>query len=215
MKCIFSIYLILSSAALFSQNSNLNISVVSPLALYSNEWNEPKFTKCNTAAGAAYLSNDEKKVIYILNLIRTDPALFARTVLRKYPSQSGKDYLSDDTYYYQSLVNTLLKLEPKELLYPDNLCYGSAQCHANASGISGYVGHERKSKDCKDKKYYYGECCDYGHSDPLEIVLSLLIDEGVSSLGHRNICLGDYSKIGVSIQPHSKYGTNSVFDFYY
>ncbi len=215
MKYVFSIYLILSSTALFSQNSNLSISVVSPLALYSSEWNDIKYSKCNTASDADYLSDDEKNIIYILNLVRTDPALFAKTVLKKYPSRSGKDYLADDAYYYQSLVNTLVKLESKALLYPDNSCFISAKCHAITSGVRGYVGHERKSKDCKDKQHYFGECCDYGHSDPLEIVLSLLIDEGVPSLGHRNICLGSYTKIGVSIQPHSKYGTNSVFDFYY
>src|SRR5207342_2273596 len=194
-KYFFGIYLILSSTTLFSQNSNLSISVVSPLALYSSEWNDEKYGKCNTAADADYLSDDEKKIINILNLVRTDPAFFAKTVLKKYPSRSGKAYLADDAYYYQSLVSTLLKLEPKALLYPDNLCFISAQCHASTSGARGYVGHDRKSKECKAKQHYFGECCDYGHSDPLEIVLSLLVDEGVSSLGHRNICLGAYSKI--------------------
>ena len=126
MKYVFGIFLVLSSTALFSQNSNLSISVVSPLVLYSSEWNNIKYSKCNTAADADYFSDAEKKIIYILNLVRTDPALFAKTVLKKYPSQSGKGYLADDAYYYQSLVNTLLKLESKALLFPDNLCFASA-----------------------------------------------------------------------------------------
>ena len=49
----------------------------------------------------------------------------------------------------------------------------------------------------------------------LEIVIQLLIDQGVSSLGHRYICLGTYARVGVSIKPHKSYGTNCVLDFGY
>lgn len=188
---------------------------VSPLAIYSSEWNHVKYSKCNTAVNAAYLSKPEKDIIYILNLIRSYPALFARTVLKKYPALSGNGYLADDTYYYKSLVDTLLSLQPMNLFYPDKTCFISAQSHAYQSGITGYVGHERKATDSKSKKHYYGECCDYGRKDALDIVLSLLIDEGIPSLAHRDICLSNYTKIGVSIQPHKKYGTNAVLDFYY
>ncbi len=215
MKSLFTLFLMQSSLLLFSQNSNMAAFAVSPLAVYSTDWNDIKYSKCNTAANAAYLSKSEKDVIYILNLIRRHPALFAKTVLKKYPALSGNGYLADDTYYFKSLVDTLLTLAPKQMLYPDNDCFLSAKSHAYQSGITGYVGHERKSNESKLKKHYYGECCDYGRKDPLDIVLSLLIDEGIPSLGHRLVCLTEYTKIGVSIQPHKKYGTNAVLDFYY
>ena len=125
------------------------------------------------------------------------------------------DYLAGDIYYFKSLVDTLLTLSPKQILYPDNDCFISAKSHAYQSGVTGYVGHERKTPDSRSKKHYFGECCDYGHNDPLDIVLSLLIDEGISNLGHRVVCLSDYAKVGVSLQPHKKYGTNAVLDFYY
>jgi len=35
----------------------------------------------------------------------------------------------------------------------------------------------------------------------------------VPSLGHREILFTDFTKIGVSIQPHKKYGWNTVLDF--
>jgi len=45
-------------------------------------------------------------------------------------------------------------------------------------------------------------------------VISLLIDENVHSLGHRKIMLSnEYTLIGVSLQPHINYGTNTVLDF--
>ncbi|MFM6924498.1 MAG: hypothetical protein ACKOU7_03280 [Ferruginibacter sp.] len=188
---------------------------VSPLASYSKIWNDKKYSVCNTAANTSYLSKGEKEVIYILNLVRANPALFAKTVLVPYPSVSGDGYLAEDSFYFISLVNTLQTMEPLGILYPDYPCFESAKYHAVASGITGYIGHERKTRAAKLKKHYYGECCDYGHSDPLDIVLALLIDEGIPSLGHRDLLLTNYTKIGVSIQPHKKYGNNAVIDFYY
>lgn len=215
MKYYFTAILLVFSATLFSQTYNLGAAAVSPLASYSNVWNDAKFSKCNTAVNAAYLSKDEKDVIYILNLIRAYPALFVKTVLKNYPSVSGNGYLAEDTFYFISLVKTLEKMEPVNLLIPDKDCFESAKCHAYNSGITGYVGHDRKKNDCKTKKHFHGECCDYGHSDPLDIVLSLLIDEGIPSLGHRMLCLSSFAKVGVSIQPHTRYGRNAVLDFYY
>ena len=215
MKFLLTTFLLSCSLGLFAQTASLNTIAVSPLATYSNAWNDTKYSKCNTAADIAYMSSDKKEVIYILNLIRTDPALFSRTVLKKYPSVSRKSRLVNDEYYYQSLVKTLNNMQPVNILVPDRSCFESAQCHASSSGASGYAGHKRTNSNCQTKKTYNGECCDYGQSEPLEIVLSLLIDEGVPSLGHRNIILSPYNKVGVSIQPHKKYRTNTVIDFLY
>ena len=215
MKYYCTAFLLFFTATLFSQTGQLSTAAVSPLASYSNVWNNVKYSKCNTAVNAAYLSKSEKDVVYILNLIRANPALFAKTVLKKYPAASGNGYLAEDSFYFISLVNTLEKMEPLNMLYPDINCFESAKCHAIKSGLTGYVGHDRKTTDCKKIKHFNGECCDYGHSDPLEIVLSLLIDEGIPSLGHRLVMLSSYTKIGVSIQAHRRYGHNAVLDFYY
>ena len=53
---------------------------VSPLAAYSTDWNDIKYLACNTAATARYLTEEEKKTIYILNMARMNPVLFANTV---------------------------------------------------------------------------------------------------------------------------------------
>ena len=68
---------------------------------------------------------------------------------------------------------------------------------------------------CDKKKYFYGECCDYGSNDPVEIIITLLIDKDITSLGHRKILLGKYTSVGISIQPHSSYRFNTVLDFYF
>lgn len=182
------------------------VDSISPLAGFSSEWNDAKYLKCNTASRVNYMTNAEKEVIYILNLARMNPPLFANSVVKKYPAKH--------TYYYTSLIDTLLLLKPVNLLIPDAKCFESASCHATISGAQGYVGHNRSTDECKNKKHFTGECCDYGHNKPLDIVMSLLIDEGVSSLGHREICLDSYKKLGVSIQFHNLYRFTAVLDFY-
>jgi hypothetical protein len=183
------------------------ITAVSPLASYSTVWNDARYLKCNTAAQTNYMTSAEKEVIYILNLARMNPVLFANTVIKKYPAEH--------TNYYASLLDTMLSLKPVKLLYPDSLCFAGAQCHALNSGAEGYVGHTRSNEECRKKWYYSGECCDYGHNKPLDIILSLLIDEDVPSLGHREILLSDYRKMGVSIQFHKLYRFNAVLDLHY
>lgn len=165
-------------------------------------WNDKKYLEANTAANEDYLTEQEKNVYYYLNLARMNPKLFADTYLLKHA-----DSLDDE--YEISLYEDLQKMEPLPCLQPNQQCWESAKCHAITSGKSGYVGHDREN--CTS--YFWGECCQYGPSDPLAIVLQLLIDRGVSSLGHRSICLGSYDELGVSIQPHIGYGSNAVLDF--
>ena len=215
MKYYYTVIFLLCCILLQAQKPKPAAIKYSPLAVYSAEWNKPVYTKCNTADKTTYMSATEKEVIYILNLVRSYPKLFANTVLKKYPEHSGNESLLDDKYYFQSLLDTLLVMQPGVILLPDKLCYTSAQCHAYQSGITGYEGHERKKVECKEKRYFNGECCDYGNDDALEIVLSLLIDEGVETLGHRRICLDSYQKLGVSIQPHKEWRFNAVLDFYF
>jgi uncharacterized protein YkwD len=105
-------------------------------------------------------------------------------------------------------------MKPVNMLEPNQACYNSAQCHAYNSGIKGYEGHERQGA-CAANEFYNGECCDYSNDEAIDIVMSLLIDENVPSLGHRTICFDLYKSIGVSIQPHKKWVHNAVLDFHY
>jgi uncharacterized protein YkwD len=209
MKIFVGLLLLNSTLNLFAQQSKNNAS---PLAIYSTEWNGKQYALCNTATGVSYMSNQEKEIIYIINLVRRYPSLFCKTVLNSYPLKTGKQHLLQNKYYYQSLVNELNVLNQLSLLMPDSICYVSAFCHAITSGKSGYVGHERQSNSCKENQYYSGECCAYGYSNPLDIVMQLLIDEDVPSLGHRRILLNNYQTIGVSMQPHTQYFFNTVLD---
>jgi hypothetical protein len=197
-----------TTSKLLAQHNKKLHQPTSPLAKYSPEWNSDIYKKCNTAVTVSYLSAKEKQFIYILNLMRSNPALFAKTVLPKVNFGI--------TYNYETLMDTLLKAKPMQLLLPDKKCFASAKCHATSSGIEGYTGHNRLTKDCEKQEYYNAEGIHYGpeNETALEILMSQLIDEGVPSLGHRHNCMnGDFKLIGVSIQPHKNFGINAVIDF--
>ncbi|HSC55136.1 MAG TPA: hypothetical protein VLC98_16000 [Phnomibacter sp.] len=184
-----------------------------PLSRFSTAWNNAAYKKANTAAKANYLDAKEKQVIYILNLARMNPVLFANTVVPKFPARIGDDNLSKHRDYL-SLLATLKKTKPLPILYPDSLCWVSANCHAVSSGEASYEGHDRINIICEEKSHFSAECCHYGYSDALDVVVSLLIDEDVPSLGHREILLMQrLTKVGVAFAPHKEYGVNTVLDF--
>ena len=172
----------------------------------AQEWIIQELSAANTAKDVEVLSSEEKEVICYINLARLYPKKFAAIEITK--------CLVDGSYsesgYVNSLMNTLKHMKPVGALYFNDNMYQLAKCFAEESGVSGYVGHYRKT--CK--KGYDAECCSYGCETGRQIVLQLLIDEGVPSLGHRIICLDkSMEKVGVNIQLHAKYNNCCVLDF--
>lgn len=168
-------------------------------------WNSNTNRDTACANKTTWLTANEKKIYYHLNQARLDPKGFCtRHILPQLKEDSGNIYLL-------TLVDYMMHMQPRNALKPEKKLFESAKCHAISSGKEGYTGHTRL-KGCTGN--FFGECCSYGVYDPLGVVLQLLIDEGVSSLGHRYICLGWYEECGISIQPHTGYGTNVVLDFH-
>ncbi len=191
------------------------LAQTSPLARFSPKWDDIKYLECNTAGTVKYMSDSEKEVIYILNLARTNPKLFCETVVKTYP-EINHDYNYKTSNYFRSLIKKMTEMGAVGILHPDSLSYNSAFMHASLSGKTGYIGHDRQDEASRLAQHFWGECCDYGHNNALDIVMSLLIDQDVASLGHREICLDKkYTLIGVSIQPHTEYKYTSTLDFYY
>lgn len=173
---------------------------------YINWLKENKNTDTNSAKTTTYLSSNEKKIYYYLNFARLNPKKFCSLYILPIYQRDTSDI------YVKTLVRYLNKMKPRPALKPDKALYESARCHAVSSGIDGYVGHERIDEKCKPN--FRGECCEYGNSSPLNVILDLLIDRGIESLGHRYICLGLYTHVGIATAPHKNYGANTVLDFH-
>lgn len=175
-------------------------------------WTETQRTKANTAKDITYLTAVEKECIMYLNLCRLYPQDFLKFELTNYfGNEKYGEYLKKSTYR-KSLLSFLATMQPIDALYFDIDIYTNAACFAKEQGKAGTTGHTRIK--CPTGKYA-AECCSYGMETGKDIAMQLLIDHGISSLGHRKICLNTvYSKIGVSVNTHSQWGICAVLDFY-
>ncbi len=170
----------------------------------SQSWNKEQLIKANTAVNIKYLTNVEKETILYLNLARMYPKDFVKIEVGK-----TDELNSSEKNYKVSLIKKLNSMNALMPLVFDESLYDFAKCYSKEMGEKGIVGHNRK----KCKSGYFAECCSYGMYNGRDIILQLLIDSDVPSLGHRKICLSEnYSKIGVSVHAHKKYGTGAVLD---
>ena len=191
--------------------------------------NNPVF---NTAAHASYLSDLEKEVIYEINLFRSDPAAYAKQFI----SPLAKHYKNKILYYpgdkpiltregisaLHECVRVLKNASPAPLIHPDRLLTKAASDHQqdqSKTGKTGHTGWDRSS--LKDRIERYGkwqvriaENIAYGNSSARQIVIFLLIDDGVKNRGHRaNLLHPDFRSVGVACGTHPRYNTMCVMDF--
>jgi hypothetical protein len=122
--------------------------------------------------------------------------------------------------YYSGLYTDLNMNKKLPLLRPSFSLHLSASFHALTSGMSGYTGHDRPFPFEVRMRIFnffinnYGENCDYGNKFPVDAIMSLLIDEGISNVGHRrNIMNKNFRRVGCSFKWHKEYGHNYVQDF--
>ena len=176
--------------------------------LYGQSWTNYQLVAANTAANAPGLSQEEKNVFLYLNLVRLYPSDFARIELKNH---FGDRYNSGSLNWYESgLKSRLLSMSPLRAITFNSEMYQLAKCFSNEKARLGTTGHNRVN--CTSG--YSGECCSYGYSSGRRIILQLLIDDGVSSLGHREICLStNYNSLGASINTHKSNSNCCVLDF--
>ncbi|MGW8316738.1 MAG: CAP domain-containing protein [Bacteroidales bacterium] len=156
----------------------------------------------------------KKKVILFINMARYDGALFAETFLEAYLTE--KDI--GRNRYVRSLFRDLNKISGLAPLEPERDLTTIAQEHASATGEAGRTGHgdfNRRFEPLLGNPYQgVAENLAYGHETAIDVVLSLLIDEGIRGLGHRkNILNPRFNAVGVAMRPHRTYRINCVIDF--
>jgi len=177
-------------------------------------WTPEQINKAATASTAGYLSEEEQKVITLMNLARLDGELFYSTFVTAWVKMNG----SEKSPYVRSLARDLKKCKDLPMIYPEQDLTLIAKGHAERSGKTGHVGHrdfEKRFKPVLGNPYNrVGENCSYGFNTAIEVVVTLLIDEGIKDLGHRkNILNPVFNSAGVSFYPHKSYRFNCVTDF--
>ncbi len=170
-----------------------------------------------SAAPFEYANAQSEAALKIMNEVRTDPQGFLNLRLLPYL----KEHELENNSYAKSLVSELRVAKPVNALQSSSVLEKLARGHAIDMGEKGKVGHTSSNGTTfenrirkKIKTGMIAENCDYGNAEPLDIVMSLLIDDEITSLGHRkNILHPSLNYVGIAIEKHKTYRMNCVMDF--
>ncbi len=186
----------------------------------------------NTAVSANYLSQLEKEIVFEINKLRSNPAEYAE----KYIAPLAKRYNRNMLYYpndkplrtkegvraLNECVRELKRQKSLPLVYPNRGLSNAAEDHVKDQSRTGRIGHNGSDRsNTKTRIERYGqwniriaENIAYGGITAQQIVIYLLIDDGVRDRGHRKTFLqADLKMVGVATGKHPHYGTMSVMDF--
>lgn len=198
--------------------------------------NPPAYTweisRLNTAVNVSYLTSFEKEIILEINKLRSDPARYATEFI----APLAKQYKQKLLYYpgdmplltqegvsaLNECIRELKRQSPLHPLYPDYKLTKAARDHVkdqSKTGRTGHIGSDRSGM--RDRIERYGtwqtriaENIAYGGNSARQIIIYLLIDDGIRDRGHRENFLNPELKIvGVATGRHPEYGIMSVMDF--
>lgn len=201
--------------------------------ILADRWSRDELNLANTAKDVDYLSDEEKNMIFYMNLVRMDGEKFFNTYFQdfvKTHNERMKQYsnykeLKVNTYdrYYRGLAIDLKKVKNLGLFYPDETLTYVALQHGkdmNRKNIAGHQSSDGRSMQKRISAYYpnraMAENLAFGFSKGLDNICMLLLDKGVPDLGHRKNILNSthgLNIVGVSIQPHPAYKYSATVDF--
>ena len=184
-------------------------------------------------AFAAEKNNDAgsgRAVIREMNLARQNPALYA-TFVRELRSRMNGNVLvlpghtrirtKEGTGAVDEAVRFLQSAQP---LPPLSVSPGMSRaaadhCADQADGAFGHEGKDRSHAGQRIARYGtfmggWAENISYGKSTARDVVLALIIDDGLPARKHRkNIFNPNYNVAGAAFGPHARFGTMCSMDF--
>lgn len=186
--------------------------------------------KLNTAVHADYLQEDEKNLVLAMNLIRYDPAKYAR--LYVYPRLQ---YFQGNLFHFpgriplrtregieavRELYLELKEAEPLPLFYPSRGMSRASADHARYmqnTGTTSHAGQGGLSARVNRHGQWVGGLAEnlaWGNPSAHDAIISLMIDDNVKSRGHRiNIMNPEYNLVGVAIEEHPRHRVSYVINY--
>jgi len=178
-----------------------------------------------------YLSPLEKTVVNEMNLARTSPKEYLSLLeqfrkfydgkLLKLPGQTPIQ-TREGTSAVAEAIRSLRSQTPVSPLSPSKGMSLGAKDHITdlrASGASQHKGSDGSQTWDRVNRYgtwrkIIGENISFGHNKARNIVMTLIIDDGVPNRGHRkNILNADFRVVGVACGDHPAYRTICVITF--
>lgn len=185
-----------------------------------------------TVENAEYLSPIEKEIVEEINLFRSNPAKYAENFiapLSVYYENKVLHYPGDKSIMTQEgvsalheCVKVLKQASPLPLMLASKGLSLAAKDHQKDQAKTGKTGHTGSDRSgMKERIERYGEWqvriaenIAYGNSTARQVLIFLLIDDGVRSRGHRtNLLHPVYKTVGVAFGEHPIYQSMCVMDF--
>jgi hypothetical protein len=172
----------------------------------------------------------EQSILDALNRMRTDPVGFADLIEARTPFYQGKVLrlpghkplqTHEGVAPLSQAVDQLDGLSPLPALKYSAALHASALAHGRDIGSRGVVSHEGKDGSSpRDRMNRFagiggmsGEAISFGLEEPEDIVIELVVDDGVPSRAHRALLLNpQFHFAGVACVPHSYYRTACIID---
>jgi hypothetical protein len=190
------------------------------------------FLSSNEAAsGTIDFRELEGEILIELNLARTTPRFYVSFLQELEKFFYGKELrrpgeIPLSTKEGQTALNEAIRFMKKatpvpKLRWSEGMARG-ARDHVEAQGNTGTVGHGSAERDgLRERIRLYGawekivgENIVYGHTRARDVIISLIIDDGVPHRGHRqNIFNPNFLVAGVACGPHPVYHSMCVMIF--
>ncbi|MCL1812744.1 MAG: leucine-rich repeat protein, partial [Treponema sp.] len=189
----------------------------------------------DTAANADYLSAIEKDVILEQNKARSDPQKYARLYIQPMLQYFGGNVYSapgqmarttqEGAAAVNDCIAALNRAAAVGILRPERGLSLAAKDHVADQGGTGERGHngsDNSTPTIRMSRYGVftgqmtggGENIAYGPTTGRDIVVDLLVDDGVPDRGHRTNMLNNvYTQTGTGFGPHTWYGRSCTINY--
>lgn len=180
----------------------------------------------------ALSQNLPQQVLTEMNLARTEPKTYAGFIREfrdrfkgktfSLPGSANRVQTSEGISAVDEAIKFLARQSPlSPLMWSNGLAAAAAELteEQGRSGTTGHYGKQSRGIQERVERHgkwrgQIGENIGYGPKEPRDMVMQLIIDDGVPNRGHRkNIFNTAFSTAGVACGPHPRFGSMCVIDY--